>query len=531
MSTSKSTSGQFPKQTSDQGENKKSAQNYFTLENSHQSHELRSDANRKSKCIKCRKVIDVPVGVKVLRNTTEKSASKVTKPSITEGPCHKCKKKASTHRCPKKTPKIAFEEQASSRSIKQHGSNAVVKCTTALKKELSSKDRPDDYILLEGPVYIRKNCLDVNGGTCRGTCCNYGKEIELDPEPVTRELNEEQRFQECRKCCAQIKCGEKKICDEDLEDIVATYEKLYLSNQSESKYRVEEDDSDPSGKPATGLSKTHGETPGDCKYHFLMTDVACSAPSDSQDKNDVVLTAYDHPQSPLPRPSHQLSLSLLLTNSRFLTTNTTFQVVQLQSLTIPSDEEESESSIFLAKLEPDEEEAEEEKAQEQEPAHAEVVSEEKTKTSVNGSEDKNDEGDRRDSKVSWGGESPHSTTLDTSYSEDENDDKTSRVRISEAPKRDSGNWRQQSMDRMRNSKKNASFVKKSLVGAAPGLNQSSPTPPPPKKRFCSFFRRKNKLEKVKQTGKSRSQTFNKDPDSSESSEISFEESRRTSSRS
>nr|CAH7713315.1 unnamed protein product [Callosobruchus chinensis] len=249
-----------------------------------------------------------------------------------------------------------------------------------------------------------------------------------------------------------------------------------------------------------------------------MTDVACSAPSDSQDKNDVVLTAYDHPQSPLPRPS----------SGKFLTTNTTFQVVQLQSLTIPSDEEESESSIFLAKLEPDEEEAEEEKAQEQEPAHAEVVSEEKTKTSVNGSEDKNDEGDRRDSKVSWGGESPHSTTLDTSYSEDENDDKTSRVRISEAPKRDSGNWRQQSMDRMRNSKKNASFVKKSLVCR---LNQSSPTPPPPKKRFCSFFRRKNKLEKVKQTGKSRSQTFNKDPDSSESSEISFEESRRTSSRS
>nr|CAI5850831.1 unnamed protein product [Callosobruchus analis] len=536
MSTSKSTSEQFSKQTSNQLEKNKSSPTYFAKENvaepinsnvakvsSHQPHEPRSDANRKQKCTKCRKAIDVPVGVKVSQKTTERSASEITKPPTTKKSCHKCKKKSSTYRCPKKTSKKAFEVQASPKSIKQHASNAIVKCTTALKEKLSSKDRPDDYILLGGPVYIRKNCLDVNGGTCRGTCCSSGEEVEPEPEPVTKELTEEQRYQECRKCCFQTKCGEKKICDDELGIIVATYEKFYLSNQTESKYHLEEDDFDPSGK-VIGLSKTHGETPGDCKYHFLMTDVACSAPSNDQNEADVVIMASDCP--PYGKQPVRIMSDISGETMSAYPPDTSTDGANVQSQTLPTtDDEKSESSVLIGKLEPDEEVAEEKVKEES--LQDEGVSEGKTEPSENELDNKYDEG-KRDSKVSWGRESDHRATQDTTLSNDEQDDKASHVRISETPKEDFETWKQP--ERPRGSKK--TFVKKSLVGSPLELEHPPPPPPPPpKKKFCSFFRRKNKPEKVKKTSKSRSQTFNKEPDSSESSEISFEESRRNSARS
>ncbi|VEN35638.1 unnamed protein product [Callosobruchus maculatus] len=538
MSTSKSTSEDL--QTADP--NKESPPTYFSKENvaepinsniakgsSHRPHESRSEANRKPKCTKCRKAINVPIGGKVSQRTTEKSASEFTQPPATKKPCHKCKKKSSTYRCPKKTSKKAFEVQASSRSIKQHVSNAIIKCTTALKEKLSSKDRLDDYILLDGPIYIRKNCLDVNGGTCRGTCCSSGEEIEVEPEPVPEELTEEQRFQECRKCCFQMKCAEKKICDNDMDFIVAKYEQFYLSNQTESKYGIDKADSDLSGKPVTGLSKTHGETPGDYKYHFLMTDAACSAPPDGQDADDVVMTANSRPVSPKPHPAVRISNTSGEIPTFYYAQDTSTEAMPKQSLSVAADDEESTSSILIGKLDPDEQ-AEEEKEQEEEPAQGDV-SEGKTDASENESDNKyDDEEYRRDSKVSWGGESSHRATMDTTYSDDDRDDKASHVRISEDPKRDPLGWSNQSVDRTTN-KKSASFVKKSLVGSPLEMEQTPPPAPPPKKKFCSFFRRRNKSEKAEKTNKSRSQTFAKDPDSSESSEISFEESRRNSNRS
>nr|CAI5850832.1 unnamed protein product [Callosobruchus analis] len=246
-----------------------------------------------------------------------------------------------------------------------------------------------------------------------------------------------------------------------------------------------------------------------------MTDVACSAPSNDQNEADVVIMASDCPPYG-KQPVRIMSDISGETMSAYPPDTSTDVTV---------DDEKSESSVLIGKLEPDEEVAEEKVKEES--LQDEGVSEGKTEPSENELDNKYDEG-KRDSKVSWGRESDHRATQDTTLSNDEQDDKASHVRISETPKEDFETWKQP--ERPRGSKK--TFVKKSLVGSPLELEHPPPPPPPPpKKKFCSFFRRKNKPEKVKKTSKSRSQTFNKEPDSSESSEISFEESRRNSARS
>ncbi|CAH1968176.1 unnamed protein product [Acanthoscelides obtectus] len=271
---------------------------------------------------------------------------------------------------------------------------------------------------------------------------------------------------------------------------------------------------DPFAMYISAFSKTHGETPGDGKYHFLMNDAACSAPSDDPDDNNIIVATSSRPQSPV----------CIVSQDTTCTADTISEKSTHDSQSTPTSDDVSDASILIGTLDADQEEAEqkEDEAEEKGADDEKGVGEE---GKIESEGEDNKEGERRNSKVSWGGYDD-AATVDIVLSEEDHNDNLSHVQISESTNRSSDAWRYSTVERARPGKKSTSFVKKSLIN---GHLESPPPPPPTKRKWCGFFRRnKNKPDRKLKATKSKSETFDNDLDSTESSEISLDESRRDS---
>nr|XP_023021278.1 uncharacterized protein LOC111509712 isoform X2 [Leptinotarsa decemlineata] len=170
-----------------------------------------------------------------------------------------------------------------------------------MKRKLNEEDKPSDFALVDGVIYIRKSAVDACAATKGTPKFEHGsipgpksepteqKSLGADPESTSvdspalkidkfeqparpDDIADEYKavqadIKECATCCKTLKCGLKdllRMCHSEPDAVI----KLYNDRQGHCGVPDEE-----SGEAFIfQMEKTHGTVFGDEKYHYLMVD-------------------------------------------------------------------------------------------------------------------------------------------------------------------------------------------------------------------------------------------------------------------